>query len=502
MGGVMLHEVVDEAAARAPDDLALVTDAGAWTFAALAARVEQLAGGIAAATEPGDRVAILADNRAEYVHLYYAVPRAGRLLVPLNQRLHPDEWLATLRRSRARVLIAESALLERLDRDAARDAGVRVLVDLDREGFALFEAMTVGVPPGRPEDVAWLIGTSGTTGTPKLAMLTHASLLAAVDATLGARPVLDADVFCTPFPLCHVAGYNVLALHRRARPVVLMSRFDPGRLAGLVAEHGVTLLSLAPTMIAMLLDDARVEDDVMRRVRAIGYGASAMPAPVLRAAVERWDCDLSQGYGMTELSGNAAFLGPDEHRRAAAGDDRLLRAAGYPAPGVELALAPRTGEILVRAPQVMLGYWQDADATAAALADGWLHTGDVGRVDDDGLLTVVDRLKDVIVSGGENVASREVEAVLHTHPGVADVAVIGLPDPRWGERVAAVVVRRGDTGVTEAELVALARDHLAGFKVPRVVTFVAELPRNAAGKVLKQRLRDEIGGEAGPGPQP
>jgi acyl-CoA synthetase (AMP-forming)/AMP-acid ligase II len=264
----------------------------------------------------------------------------------------------------------------------------------------------------------------------------------------------------------------------------------------------VSLLSLAPTMIAMLLDDPRVDDDVMRSVRAIGYGASAMPAPVLQAAVERWDCDLSQGYGMTELSGNAVFLGPDEHRRAAAGDERLLRAAGYPAPGVELALAPKTDEILVRAPQVMLGYWQDVDATAAALGGEWLHTGDVGRIDDDGLLTVVDRLKDVIVSGGENVASREVEAVLHSHPDVADVAVVGIPDARWGERVAAVVVRRNGADVTAEDLVALARAHLAGFKVPRVVDFVATLPRNAAGKVLKQQLRDGLAGEAGPGPQP
>ena len=502
MGGVLLHEVLDEAAARAPDEVALVTDAGTWTFARLAQQVERLASGIAAVTDPGDRVAILADNRAEYVQLYYAVPRAGRLLVPLNQRLHPDEWLGTLRRSGARVLVGESALLERLDLDAARAVGMEVLVDLDREGFALFEAVTAGVEPGGDGDVAWLIGTSGTTGTPKLAMLTHASLLAAVDATLGARPVLDTDVFCTPFPLCHVAGYNVLALHRRARPVVLMAKFDPVRLTELVVEHHVSLLSLAPTMIAMLLDDPRVDDDVMRSVRAIGYGASAMPAPVLRSAVERWDADLSQGYGMTELSGNAVFLGADEHRRAAAGDDRLLRAAGRPAPGVELRLAEPTGEILVRAPQVMFGYWQDADATAAALAGGWLRTGDVGRIDDDGLLTVVDRLKDVIVSGGEYVASREVEAVLHSHRGVADVAVIGLPDARWGERIAAVVVRRDGSEVTAEELVTLARSHLAGFKVPRVVEFVDTLPRNAAGKVLKQTLRDGLGGKAGPGPQP
>jgi acyl-CoA synthetase (AMP-forming)/AMP-acid ligase II len=494
---VLLHEVLAGAAERAPDEVAVVTDAVTLTFAELAARVRAVASGIAGITEPGDRVAILAENRPEYVECYYAVPKAGRLLVPINQRLHPDEWTGSLRRSGARVLIGEADLLERLGADAARAAGVETIISFD-DGYADLGAdgADVTLPPTHEDDVAWLIGTSGTTGTPKLAMLTHASLLAAVEATLTARPVRTDDVFCTPFPLCHVAGYNVLGLHRMARPVVLMRRFDAVQLGELIVEHGVTLLSLAPTMIAMVLDDPRTDDRVLASVRAIGYGASAIPAPVLRAAVDRWDCDLSQGYGMTELSGNAVFLGPDEHRRAAAGDERLLRAAGRPAPGVEVRLGEGNDEILVRAPQVMAGYWNDAEASATALADGWLHTGDVGRIDADGLLTVVDRTKDVIVSGGENVASREVEAVLHSHAGVADVAVIGLPDARWGERIAAVVVRRPDDPVTAADLVALARAHLAGFKTPRSITFVEELPRNAAGKVLKQQLRDELAARA------
>jgi acyl-CoA synthetase (AMP-forming)/AMP-acid ligase II len=340
--------------------------------------------------------------------------------------------------------------------------------------------------------VAWLVGTSGTTGSPKLAELTHAGLLAAVDSTLAARPVGPADTLLTPFPLCHVAGYNVLVLHRRARPVVLMRRFDPARLAALVREHSVTMLSLAPTMISMLLDSPAVDDADLSTIRALGYGASPISAPVLRATVTRWDWDLSQGYGMTELSGNAVFLGPDEHRRAAGGDDRMLRAAGRPAPGVEMRLAPESDEILVRAAQVFAGYHHDAGASAAALADGWLHTGDVGHIDSDGLLTLVDRLTDEIVSGGENVASREVDDVLHRHPGVADVAVIGVPDARWGEQVVAVVVPRPGETVDEGELLALCRTHLAGFKTPRTVWFCAELPRNAAGKVLKQQLRDEM----------
>ena len=413
-----------------------------------------VAAGVAAITEPGDRVAILAENCAEYVECYYAVPRAGRLLVPINQRLHPDEWRGTLQRSGARVLIAEPDVLARLGRDVAHVAGVEVVIELGRDDLA---GPDVGaLPDVHDADVTWLIGTSGTTGTPKLAMLTHASLMAAVDATLAARPVRADDVFCTPFPLCHVAGYNVLGLHRMGRPVVLMRRFDPARLVELIVEHGVTLLSLAPTMIAMLLDDPRTDDRVLASVRSIGYGASAIPAPVLRAAVDRWDCDLSQGYGMTELSGNAVFLDADAHRRAAAGDGRLLGAAGYPAPGVEVRLQrtaptrswcgptrswPATGTIPTPArphsPAAGCTPATSAGSTTTGCSRWW-----TGR-------------RTSSCPAARTSRPGEVEAVLHSHPGVADVAVIGFPDERWGERVAAVVVRRPGDAVTAQELIAL-----------------------------------------------
>jgi acyl-CoA synthetase (AMP-forming)/AMP-acid ligase II len=481
---VLLADLLVEAERRAPDTPAVVTGTESVTFAGLLARVEARAAELAARTAPGDRVAILAGNRTEYVELYYAAPLAGRVLVPLNHRLHPAEWRATLARADVQLLYGDADLVDRAD---ASVATVRF-----GDGPAPAPSSPFSPPPRRPDDVAWLIGTSGTTGSPKLAMLTDRSLVAATDATLPARPVGSDDVLLTPFPLCHVAGYNVLVLHRRARPVVLQRSFDPVGLAALVRTHGVTMLSLAPTMIGMLLDHPEVDDGDLRSVRALGYGASPIPGPVLRRVVARWDWDCSQGYGMTELSGNAVFLGPDEHRDAARGDERLLRAAGRPAPHVELALGARD-ELLVRAPQVMAGYWQDPAATATAIdADGWLHTGDVARVDPDGLVTIVDRLKDVIVSGGENVASREVEEVLHSHPAVADVAVVGLPDARWGEQVCAVVVVRAP--VAPEELVARCRDHLAGFKVPRRVEIVDALPRNATGKVLKHELRARLAG--------
>ncbi len=499
--GVLLHDVLTAAAERAPDTPAVITETETVTFAELAARVEQRAAQIASMSEPGDPVAVLAENRVEYVELYYAAPRAGRVLLPLNHRLHPQEWIATLGQAGAPVLYGERALLDRyraaINPTAPTAPAVRICTFADAPGGAdTFDAPAslaaahVDMPSRTANDIAWLIGTSGTTGSPKLAMLSDANLLAAVDATLPARPVGEDDVLLTPFPLCHVAGYNVLVLHRRARPIVLQRSFDPVGLTRLVRDHGVTMLSLAPTMIAMLLDRPDVDDRDLASVRALGYGASPIPGPILRRVVDRWGWDCSQGFGMTELGGNALFLGPTEHRRAAAGDDRLLTAAGTPAPGVEVRLG--TGdELLVRAPQVMRGYWNDPDATVVAIVDGWLHTGDVARIDEDGVVSIVDRKKDVIVSGGENVASREVEEVLHAHPAVDDVAVIGVPDPRWGERVCAVVVAREP--VDADLLIDHCRAQLAGFKRPRQVEFVDALPRNGSGKVLKHQLREMFG---------
>ncbi len=491
----MLIDLLTDAVHQAPDGAAVVTAEETVTFTELLRRVEARAAQIAAMTEAGDRVAVLAENCVAYVELYYAAPLADRILVPLNHRLHPEEWRATIAAADARVLFGDPALLDRCDSSVPM---VPFSVP-PTPALVVFAAPTAteptnaeesGAPRARSDhDVAWLIGTSGTTGTPKLAMLSDANLLAAVEATLPARPVEEDDVLFTPFPLCHVAGYNVFVAHRRARPIVLQRSFDPVGLAALVRKHRVTMLSLAPTMIAMLLDHPDIDDADLATVRALGYGASPIPAPVLQRVIDRWNWDCSQGFGMTELAGNAAFLGPDDHRGAASGDERLLAAAGRPSPGVEVRLAP-DDELLIRAPQVMRGYWNDARATTDALDGGWLHTGDIARIDDDGLISIVDRKKDVIVTGGENVASREVEAVLFQHPAVKDVAVIGLPHHRWGEQVCAVVVAR--EAVDAETLITHCRDQLAGFKTPRRIEFTAALPRNASGKVLKHQLRTDL----------
>ncbi len=333
-------------------------------------------------------------------------------------------------------------------------------------------------------------------------MLTAAGLGAGVATSVAARPLADDEVYLYPFPLYHVSAYNVLHALHRGRPVVLPRRFDAPAVLELTRTHGVTAMSLAPTMLRLLLDAAGDDRSALASLRSVSYGAAPMPPALLREAHDALGVGFAQGYGMTELSGNAVFLSPDDHRRGLAGDRRLLVAAGRPGPGVELRITDEAGddvatgtpgEIRVRSGQVCAGYWDDPDATAATIVDGWLRTGDVGVLDDDGLLTIVDRAKDIVVTGGENVASREVEDVVGTHPAVARVAVVGLPDPRWGEAVCAAVVLRPGHDLAlddvEADIVAHARAHLAGYKAPKRVVVLDDLPTNAGGKVVKPELR-------------
>jgi acyl-CoA synthetase (AMP-forming)/AMP-acid ligase II len=525
---VLLHEICDLAAAEAPDATALVSDGRRLSFAGLAQRVEAVAALVGRHTAPGDRVVLVADNHLDVVTALYAVPRAGAILTPANTRHTPAEVAALIEATRPTLLLGDPTQLDRLAGAPPTGAGVPTVLSLggahpsaSGDLTALADALA-GAPDAAPTDraataaptaaaaaaataddgacaCAWLIHTSGTTGRPKGAMLTHRSLIAAVLNSAIARPLRDDDVYLFPFPLFHVAAYNVVHAHLRRRPVVLVPRFDAATVLALIDAERVTCCSLAPTMLSMLLDHPDRSAASLDGLRQISYGASAMPLDLLRRVLEELPhCGLAQGYGMTELSGNAVFLSPEDHRRAAAEEPGLLAAAGRPGPLVALRIvddddrevAPgEPGEILVRGDQVCAGYWNDPDASAAVRLGPWLRTGDIGRID-DGVLYVVDRKKDLIITGGENVASREVEDVVSLHPDVAAVAVVGVPDDRWGETVCAVVVpRAGAAPIDPAALIAWTEGRLAGFKRPRRVVVTTELPLNASGKVDKVALR-------------
>jgi acyl-CoA synthetase (AMP-forming)/AMP-acid ligase II len=478
-----VHELITTHAAAVPQWPAVIADDAVVTFGELDRHSATLAGWLDAHTTPGDRVAVVADNSAAYAVLYYAVARSGRILTLVNQRLSAAEQSVQIATSEAGVVFGDRIHLAAL-------APARPVVIGGPEWDSMLDHPAYTGPEPAPDDPAWLVFSTGSTGTPKGALHTHRSLTAGVWGTVEGRSVPPADVYLFPFPMCHIAGYNVLVRHATGSTVVLTERFRPAEFVETVNAHRVAACSLAPTMLHALLDHVEQTGATMPSLREVAYGSSAISADLIERATAVLRVDFHQGYGMTETAGNVTFLGPDDHR---AGGD-LLRSAGQPHSGVEVAIvdpgADGAGEVVVRGPQVMARYWQDPAATAAALTDGWLRTGDIGRLDASGRLWIVDRAKDVIITGGENVSSREVEDALSTHPDVDTVAVVGVPDAYWGEAICAVVVARAGATPSPPELIGYVRDRISAFKRPRHVVFVDALPVTSNGKVAKGRVRE------------
>jgi acyl-CoA synthetase (AMP-forming)/AMP-acid ligase II len=510
---MLLSDVPALAAHHAPDTVAVRFQDRTLTYGELRDRCWRLSNALAKAAQPGDRVAILAENCPQYVECYYGVPGAAMALTLLNYRLSGRELAYIIGNAEPRILVVEPKYLPTIRQIRAEIPSVERILLIgpgsegceDCEDYDDFVAMGEPAEPQRrpsESDLCWLLYTSGTTGLPKGAMLTHHNLMAAVLNSMCAGEAAPDEVCMFTFPQFHVAGYVMPMYHLRGWPVVLLRSFDPVTLLGNVETWGVTSTAMAPTMIAMLLEDPGTDRFDLSSLRRIGYGASSMPAEVLRKARARWpQVGFSTGFGMTELSGNVMFMSPADHNRAADGGLPILRSVGRQMPLARVRVvddegrdaAPNSpGEIVVKGDQVLSGYWRNAEATAASFFDGWFRSGDVGLWDEDGYLYIVDRKKDMILTGGENVYPREVEEILYEHPAVVEAAVLGAPDPTWGEKVVAVVCAREGQSVSGAELVAFCRERIASYKKPRHVVFVSALPRNASGKVLKRELRERI----------
>ena len=491
-----LHQLIAHQAVCQPEGVALWWRDRAISYAELNGRVQILAARLAAHSGRGERIAVLAWNCPEFVELIYATSASGHILVPLNARLAPAELLYQIESAGVSVVFGDTELLQPLTLHPNFPPKVNVIA-LQSEYKAWLESGPLApLPVTAAADPAWILFTSGSTGRPKGAVLTQRSFMAGLDSAALGRPVVADDKYLYPFPLFHVAAHNVLLQHQHGATVVLTRSFDAGETLRICRELAVTTMSLAPTMIAMLLDHPDFDPADLAALRTIGYGASAMPLTLLQRLQSLTPIGLCQSYGMTELSGSVAFLTAADHRLAAAGRTELLRSVGKPLPTAQIKLlneagqwcaGDESGEILVKAQQCMRGYWLQPEASAQALEDGWLHTGDVGRFDADGYLYIVDRKKDLVISGGENIASREVEEALRQHPAVRDCAVIGLPDAKWGEVICAVVQLHSD--VTEQEMVAHCRGLLAAYKSPKQWRYVEVLPLNAAGKIDKPLLR-------------
>jgi acyl-CoA synthetase (AMP-forming)/AMP-acid ligase II len=511
----VLGEVLRANAAALGGKPAFVCNERSLSFAEVNKRVNRLVDALSRlGLERGDRVALLARNRPEVFEIY-GTAKSGLVAVPLNFRLSPRELAHPLADSRPRVLIAEPEFVPSIDSLRAQLAGVQhfIVFGEEHEGWLNYERLLARASDSepraevRPQELACLIYSSGTTGVPKAAMLTHGALLNDCRAVIELLGLEQADVGLAVMPLFHVGGmwYHLFPSFASGCTTVMQSAFEPRAVLESIAAHRVTNVHLVPTMIAALLEDLQARDDDLGSLRTLYYAASPIPVATLTRALDVLaGCGFVQSFGSTEGGCITALTAADHVRalRDPAGQ-RLLLSCGRALAGAKVQIRDasgkplppgETGDIAVKSDRLMAGYWNNAAATAEALVGGWLYTGDVGCLDEEGYLTIVDRKHDMIVTGGENVYPREVEEVLYQDPDVAEAAVFAIPDPKWVERVAAAVVLKAGCAPSPEGIRERASRRLASYKCPKTVVFVASLPKNATGKVLKKELRRQYAG--------
>jgi fatty-acyl-CoA synthase len=491
-------------ARMSPERIAFRQGARTRTYAELAARVDSLAAAFAQrGVRSGDRVAHLGPNDIATFETFFAAARLGAVFAPMNTRLAPPEIAYLIEDSAPALLVygAESAdLVGRLDDTpplVSIDEAARVR---DAESF---EQLVADGGSGPHVDVsldddAVILYTSGTTGRPKGAVLTHANLTFNTVNQLAHIDVLSTDVVLCTAPLFHATGLSQVSLPVlfKGGTVVVAPRFDAAWLLRTVAELGITAFSAVPTMLQMLVDHSDWDAADLHTLRYVNYGGSAVAERVARAWLAR-GVTVVQGYGMTETSPGVTMERPDRpaEQPVSAGVAHFFTDIALLGPDGVISEARGTGELLVRGPNVFRGYRNRPADTAAVFTDGWFRTGDVARLDPDGNAYIVDRVKDLIISGGENIYPGEVEAAITALPDVLDAAVVAVPDETWGEVGAAYVVRRAGASAEETTIRAQLAERLARFKIPKYVRFVDELPRTATGKIQRARLRSEFGAD-------
>jgi long-chain acyl-CoA synthetase len=488
-----------------------LTDAGTQTTSSYGehgSRVLRLASALRKelGVEPGDRVAVMAFNSAPFEELYHACLLGTAVVNPLNLRFAPPEVAHVLKDSGTKVVFVDFMFAGHIAA-VREEAGIEKVVligdpfpdtqfDLRYEDLIAAGDETVPEEPDE-DDPALLMYTGGTTGLPKGVLLTQRALMLTnyhIGLTFGFG--LTEERYLAQVPMFHAASMGaILSIPTTGEQLVTVPVFDPASVMAACEQHRCTGTMMVPTMIGLTFAHPDYDPKRLSSLERLVYGASPMPRPILeRLRRDLPDLQLFQGYGMTESAALVTALTPEDHER----EDKL-GSAGRAVAGTAVSIQDevgnvlpngKVGEVCVRGGQFMREYWSKPRETDAAFADGWYHTGDAGYLDDEGYLFLVDRTKDMIVTGGENVYSTEVEQALASHPAVAQVAVIGIPDETWGEAVHAIVVRQPDASATEADLIAHAKQQIAGYKVPKGITFRDEpLPLSGAMKVLKRELR-------------
>jgi long-chain acyl-CoA synthetase len=511
-----LGEILAASARAYPDRTALVWHDGAQrrTYREVDDRASALAVGLVEdlKVQPGDRVAVMMSNSPELLETLFAVWKSGATIAPLNARLTRDEVLYQVTDCGAKVFIVGGEFTETvlglrnsLDVEAfvleSPSAGHDQPVD-GLFGLGELRDRHAGESPPDPQttdsDVAWLAYTSGTTGRPKGAMLSHGCLTwVAVTWLADLQRLEPEDVGLVAAPLTHGAGIMALAFVMKAATQVLAHGFDPANILATVAEERITHTWMVPTQIKMILDSPALPTADLSSLKTIVYGGAPMYVEDLKEAIGRIGPIFVQLFAQTESPMTGTYMRAQEHIMEGPGSERLA-SCGHARSGMEVAVLDEdqrrvplgeTGEICIKGPALMNGYWNRPEETAETLRNGWLHTGDIGRMDEAGYVFILDRTKDMVISGGLNVYPREIEEVLLRHPAITQAAVIGVPDEKWGEAVKAVVVADNNGELTEADLIAFAADHLAGYKKPKSVDFVADLPKTTYGKIDKKAIR-------------
>ena len=516
-------EFLTISSAIVPDRIALAEAEREVTYAELQSRVNRLAQSLQAlGVGRGKNVGVMAVNSIEMVELYYATAAVGATYVPLNFRAKPEELQYMVNAADVSVLFVSERYWPLYEQIASDMPGLEHVctigyeVDGHHSVEALREAgedLPVFVEIDE-DDPTLIIYTSGTTSLPKGVVLSFRSLTALVVNTQApADPVSDQQVVLVCVGFYHIAGATtMMSSVFSGRQLVIMPAFEPEGWLDLVEQRGVTHAFVVPTMLKRIQETPGIENRNLEKLELITYGAAPMPYEVVRHAVDVFgphahDVGLMNAYGQTEATGSMTFLGPDDHRLDGTPEEndlklQRLRSVGRPMPDVDIAiLAPdgrqlatkEDGEICIRGDRVMKGYNKREDDTSEALHDGWLHTGDVGHLDEDGYLFITGRIKDMIIRGGENIAPAEIEQVLEDHPAVAEAAVIGVPDAEWGEIVKAILVPAENVEASPEDLTDYVKTRLASYKAPALYEWTDELPRNHMGKILKTDLRDRFG---------
>ena len=492
-----------------PDAVSLVLGDRTLTWAQLLSRSAQVAQGLKrAGVKAQDRVAFLDKNGIEHFEVFYGCALLNAVSVDVNWRLAAPEVSFIVNDSQAEVLIVGQEFVPVLDAIVGELDRVKTIIVIgghsnhdDYERWVNAQSATDPKAPTKSSDVAFQLYSSGTTGRPKGVMLTNDNFFALLPAAQKIWHMSDKTINLVAMPLFHIGGggWATAAQYCGARSII-MRDVNPAEIVAWIEKYRITHAFMVPVLLQFALAMPNIGTTDFSSLELIAYGASPISESVLEGAIKAFKCPFMQVYGLTETTGVVTVLGPEDHDLSSANKGRL-RSCGKPFTGIELRIVNsdtakdvplgEVGEIWIRSRQVMKGYWNMPEETAKSIVKGqWFRSGDAGYFDKDGYVYIFDRVKDMIVSGGENVYPAEVENALMGHPAIADVAVIGVPDEKWGEVPMALVVRKPDTQVTESEILAFARERLAGFKTPKSVGWVDALPRNPSGKILKKDLRE------------